>query len=173
MKTKFAVWCIAFGVLFGNAAFAQTALTRAQLIAAGVDADRYLAAQSVSQDSPAPAWGTSSDTGFVLPASAFTPRLGLALWGGFGGGERYRTTQTIGGTVVTSDQFFDAPVGLPVGAKITGLRANMCDDNAARVRILLSGFRATMNLQGTTSRSILIQASLRPEIRAACQHLPT
>src|SRR5438132_3986345 len=120
MKTKFAVWCFVFGVIFGNAAIAQTPLTH----------DQLLKAKSLSQESPPPAWGTSSDSALVLAAAAFTPRAGLALWGSIGDGARFRTSQTIGAAVVTSDIWFDAPVNLPAGAKITGFRANMCDTNA-------------------------------------------
>jgi hypothetical protein len=76
MKTKFAVWCIAFGVMFGNAAIAQNTLTRDQLLKAGVNPDGYSPAKSVGQGSPSPEWGTSSDSALVLPASAFTPPLG-------------------------------------------------------------------------------------------------
>jgi S-layer family protein len=106
MNIRFALFCIAVGHLFGHAAMAQTPL-----------------------NVPAPAWGTSSDIALTLPAEAFTPRGGLALWGTVGTGQRFRISQVIGGTTFTTDPYFDAPVDLPAGAKITGLRAHLCDAN--------------------------------------------
>jgi S-layer family protein len=111
---------------------AQNAPTREQLSKVGVDPDRYSTAKAVTQQAPSPEWGTSSDSAIVLPAAAFTPRRGVGIWESSGTGDRSRTSQTIGGTVVTTDPFFDAPVNLPAGARITGLRINACDDSAAQ-----------------------------------------
>ena len=58
-------------------------------------------------------WGITSASALRLPAAAFTPRLGPG-WDSFGNGERFRNAAT--------DYFFDAPLSLPSGATITGLR---------------------------------------------------
>src|ERR1700694_658872 len=87
-------------------------------------------AQSVGRNSAPPAWGTSSDSAVGVPAAAFTPRYGVALWDTNGAGSRFRLTKSIAGVAITTDPYFDAPVNLPAGALITGLRANVCDANA-------------------------------------------
>ena len=108
MKTRFVLFAIVVVAFSMSAAFGQT------------------------QQAPPPAWGTSSDIAVRVPAEAFIPYgnadgNGVALWGTDGGGQRWRISQTVGGSTLVTSQWFDAPLDLPSGAKITGLRGDYCN----------------------------------------------